>query len=83
MPASSKQRNEVAIAFGGVLRRARTRSGLSQEALGLACEIDRTYVSMLERGERQPSLSTIFSLSQQLNRSPESLVAEAWEAFRR
>lgn len=60
MAATPAQRNQIAIAFGAVLRAARTRSGLSQEALGLACDIDRTYVSLLERGERQPTLSTLY-----------------------
>jgi transcriptional regulator with XRE-family HTH domain len=83
MAAAPDQRNEVAIAFGGVLRQARARSGLSQEALGLACDIDRTYVSLLERGERQPSLSTIFALCEHLGASPELLVAQTWKALRR
>jgi transcriptional regulator with XRE-family HTH domain len=83
MPAKPHQRNPVAIAFGGVLREARTRSGLSQEALGLACEIDRTYVSLLERGERQPSLSTIFALSEHLGATPEALVSQTRKVLRR
>jgi len=81
MATTPRQRNQVAIAFGRMLRQARIRSGLSQEALGLACDIDRTYVSMLERGERQPSLSTIFALSQQPGAHPEALVAQTWKAM--
>lgn len=83
MAANSPKRNHVAIAFGAVLRAARTRAGLSQEALGLACEIDRTYVSLLERGERQPTLSTLFALSEQLQVSAESLVAQTSKALQR
>lgn len=81
MAAKSQQRNPVAIAFGDVLRAARTQAGLSQEALGLACEIDRTYVSLLERGERQPTLSTIFALSQQLGVAADVLVARTSKAL--
>jgi transcriptional regulator with XRE-family HTH domain len=83
MAALPKQRTPVAIAFGNVLRAARTRAGLSQEALGLACEIDRTYVSLLERGERAPTLTTLFALSEQLDVPPELLVAEARTEMRR
>lgn len=38
------------------LRHARKASGLSQEALALAADVDRTYVSQLERGVANPSL---------------------------
>ena len=83
MAPPSKQRNPVAVAFGAVLRAARTEAGISQEALGLACEIDRTYVSLLERGERQPTLSTVFTLCEQLGVTPESLVTKTGKALRR
>jgi transcriptional regulator with XRE-family HTH domain len=83
MAAKSQQRNPVAIAFGDVLRAARAKAGLSQEALGLACEIDRTYVSLLERGERQPTLSTLFALSEQLGAPAELLVSQTGKALRR
>ena len=73
--APIRQLNPVAVAFGAVLRAARTHAGLSQEALGLACEIDRTYVSLLERGERQPTLGTLFALAGQLGIAAETLVA--------
>lgn len=82
MASPSKHRNPVAVAFGAVLRAARMEAGISQEALGLACEIDRTYVSLLERGERQPTLSTVFALSEQLGVAPESLVARTGKALR-
>lgn len=82
MAATSQQRTQLAIAFGTVLRAARTQMGLSQEALGLACDIDRTYVSLLERGERQPTLSTLFVLSKYLGATPESLVLLTRKAMR-
>ncbi len=75
MVATSRQLNPVALAFGAVLRAARIQAGLSQEALGLACDIDRTYVSLLERGERQPTLGTLFALADQLGVAAETLVA--------
>ena len=57
------QERELAKEFGRVLRAARTERGLSQEQLALDCEIDRTYVSLLERGLRQPTIGIIFRLS--------------------
>jgi len=64
-------------AFGLVLKKYRTNLGLSQEKLALECELDRTYISLLERGKRQPSLGSIISLSQQLEVTPSMMVQEA------
>ncbi len=83
MEVNAHKRNPVAIAFGDVLRAARVQLGISQEALGLACDMDRTYVSLLERGERQPTLGTIFALSQQLGVAAEVLVARTRKALPR
>jgi len=65
----------IAAAFGLVLRDMRQRAGLSQEALADAANIDRTYVSLLERGLRQPTLETLFSLSRALNVSPSTMIS--------
>ena len=51
-------------------------AGLSQEALALECGLDRTYISLLERGLRQPTLSTVFALAQVLNVQPSVVVRE-------
>lgn len=45
--------------FGKRVRELRKGSGLSQEALALACELDRTYIGGIERGERNVSLVNI------------------------
>ncbi len=60
--------------FGKVLKTLRLESGYSQEKLALDCELDRTFISMLERGKRQPSLKTIFTLCEKLNCSPSEMV---------
>lgn len=53
-------------AFGDVLRQLRNGRGLSQEELGDACDSDRTFVSMLERGLVSPTLRTIVKFSSAL-----------------
>ena len=53
-------------AFAQVLRRLRKDKGLSQEELAHQSDLDRTYISLLERGLRQPSLSSILRLSKPL-----------------
>jgi len=61
--------------FGSVLREVRQQKGLSQEALALESKVDRTFVSQIERGVRQPSLSTIFRLAEALGTQPSALLA--------
>ena len=65
----------VHAAFGRVLREARQRAGLSQERLALEAELDRTFISMMERGLRQPTLETVFRIADVLKISPATLVA--------
>ena len=55
------------IAFGKVLRKLRIEAGLTQEQLGFDADLRRTYVSILELGQQQPSLTTIFKVAQALN----------------
>jgi transcriptional regulator with XRE-family HTH domain len=75
MAAISRKPTPLGLAFGETLRAARAGAGLSQEALGFACDIDRTYVSLLERGIKQPTLGTLFELCDQLGVKPETVVA--------
>lgn len=60
--------------FGKVLRELRESKQISQEKLAEYCELDRTYISLLERGLRQPTITTIFKLAKALNISPEKLI---------
>ncbi|NMF98206.2 helix-turn-helix domain-containing protein [Aromatoleum toluolicum] len=57
-----------------MLRRARRRAGLTQEQLGLEADLRRTYVSLLELGQQQPSLTTILKLATALQHQPGELV---------
>ncbi|PYV84710.1 MAG: XRE family transcriptional regulator [Acidobacteria bacterium] len=66
-------------AFGQVLRDLRTKRNLSQEKLALEGGLDRTFISLLERGLRQPSLITIFQISKVLNLSPDEIIRKVVE----
>jgi transcriptional regulator with XRE-family HTH domain len=61
--------------FAYNLRRQRQRAGLSQEALGHACDLHRTEISLLERAAREPRLSTIVRLARALDIPPGKLLA--------
>ncbi len=65
---------EVARAFGQVLRTLRKGAGLTQEQLAEAADLDRTYPSLLERGLREPGLSTVLRLGEALRMSPALLL---------
>lgn len=54
--------------LGEEIRALRLSAGLSQEALALAAEVDRTYVSQLERGVANPSLMILYRLSKVLGK---------------
>ncbi len=61
-------------AFGEAVRRRRKRLGLSQEALGFVSGLDRTYVSGIERGVRNPTLRIIWRLAEALSTTPSALL---------
>ena len=61
--------------FAQNLRARRQRLGLSQEALGHICGLHRTEISLLERAEREPRLSTIVRLAHGLNVKPAQLLS--------
>lgn len=50
-------------AFGEVIRELRKAQQLSQEKLAEVSNLDRSFISLLECGRKQPSLITIFQLA--------------------
>ena len=70
-----EKRITVEQAFGEVLRELRKQARKTQEVVALDAELDRTYISMLERGLRQPTLETILSLSRTLGVPAANIVA--------
>lgn len=46
-------------ALGAVVRRSRGARGFSQDQLAEVCELDRTYISAIERGLRNVSLNAV------------------------
>jgi transcriptional regulator with XRE-family HTH domain len=53
--------------LGGNIRRLRRDRGLSQEELAFEAEIDRTYVSQIERAVINPSLLVLYKLGRALH----------------
>lgn len=58
---------DISTALSIVLKENRNKLGLSQEQFAFKCGLDRTYISLLERGKRKPTLAVIFTISSALN----------------
>lgn len=69
--------------FGDVLRRYRSDRNISQEELAHRADVDRTFVSRLERGIRQPTITTLIGIGQALGVSAADLVRETEEEYLR
>jgi transcriptional regulator with XRE-family HTH domain len=65
---------QISTIFGQVLREQRISRDLSQEELALAADVDRTFVSQMERGIRQPTITTLMKLAGALGIQPSTLV---------
>jgi transcriptional regulator with XRE-family HTH domain len=61
--------------FAVNVRRLRVSAGLSQEALADRAGLHRTYVSSIERGERNVAIENIFRLATALGVDPRELLA--------
>ncbi len=66
------------ILVGQVLARFRQRKGITQEVLSGLADIGRTHLSALERGERKPTLETLYRISNALD-VPMSAIVSAIE----
>jgi transcriptional regulator with XRE-family HTH domain len=70
----SNIRNEEYIkTFGKNLAKLRTDKGLTQQELALNCDIDRTQISRIERGEVNCTISMVYVLANALGVHPSAL----------
>jgi len=73
---NGEQLNPAAV--GRAIARVRQSRGLTQEVLSGLSDIGRSHLSAIERGERKPTLETIYRISNALD-IPMSKVVEAIE----
>jgi transcriptional regulator with XRE-family HTH domain len=62
-------------AFGEIIRELRKEHQISQEKLAEVSNLDRSFISLLECGHKQPSLITIFQLAKAFNLSASKLLS--------
>lgn len=71
---NEKDREEIRLSFGQLLRAKRVKFGISQEELAFRSGLHRTYVGSVERGERNLSLENIFVFAKTLQCHPRELI---------
>lgn len=72
-----KSSGEFELPFGAALRRVRLAAGMSQEKLGLEAGVQRNFISLIETGQNQPTITTIAKLARALGLKASELVVEA------
>ena len=65
--------------FGEQLRELRKAASLTQEELAFRVGLDRTYISLLERGIKSPTLNTFFRLCKTLRQQPADVITRVYE----
>ncbi len=65
---------EIGTILGANVRRLRRAQGLGQEKFALMNGIDRTYISGIERGRRNPTIAIVAKLAEALNVAPHQLL---------
>ena len=61
--------------LGDELRKAREKTGLTQEQLSFAANIDRSYISQLENNRKSPTIAVLFRLCDALSVSAAKIIA--------
>lgn len=66
--------SELTIQFGQLVRKYRKEKNMSQEQLALLCNMDRSYLGRIERGEVNLTLEKIYDLARNLKVLPTQLL---------
>ncbi len=66
--------SELTVSFGLKVREQRKLKKLSQERLALLCNIDRSYMGRIERGEVNITLEKLYDLAKALDVTPKNLL---------
>jgi transcriptional regulator with XRE-family HTH domain len=71
------------LALGKRMRNLREKQGFSQEAFADHCGLHRTAISLIERGKRVPSLTTLLTISSGFGISLSELLRDVDSVYRR
>ena len=59
---------------GNIIREYREKAGKSQEVVSGLAGLDRTHYSKIERGERMPTIATLFQIAHALQIPPHEII---------
>lgn len=62
-PSHKEAQESLCHDFGAQIRILRLKAGYSQDEFSGICDLDRTYIGGIERGERNPTLKNIFKIA--------------------
>ncbi|MES2116823.1 MAG: helix-turn-helix transcriptional regulator [Pseudomonadota bacterium] len=63
---STSRQNPALVSLGDALRQLRKERGMSQDALALQADVDRSYVGQIERGDNNVAVLTLIKLASAL-----------------
>lgn len=75
-PKKSPSKPDIKIVLGQQIRKLRVEAGMSQQALSEKCDIFRTYVSRVESGEANPTVTVLAAIAAGLNVDIRDLFAD-------
>ncbi len=76
-PSPSHAGDKVLVSLGEAIRQSRAQQGLSQEALAVDADLDRSYVGGIERGEHNLTVMNLRKIADALNIKMSELFLEA------
>lgn len=71
-----KNRKILSRKLGERIQRARRQAGISQEELAFRCGLAPRYIAYIEEGQRIPSLVTLYTIAEALDRNAEDFIKE-------
>ncbi|MDV7470791.1 helix-turn-helix transcriptional regulator [Acinetobacter baumannii] len=67
---------DLSIKIGQLIRKRRKEKEISQEKLALLCNIDRSYLGRIERGEVNITILKLYEISNILETDPKELLPD-------
>lgn len=74
MILKTNRKLDILKKLGSTVRGVRLSQGLSQEKLAEICDLHRTYIGMIERGEKNITITSLYRIAAALNVTPSKLI---------
>jgi transcriptional regulator with XRE-family HTH domain len=71
------------VLVGKIIQKIRESKDLSQEVVSGLANLARSHLSMIETGDRKPTLETLFKIAEALSVKPSEIVAAIEEEIKK